>query len=162
MNCAKVLVLENIFYKCILPKELVCFPGLRRSNFHSLCSNNEDCEECGDYVRRVFSFVPGSLAALSLLIVLLFPASKKIFKIKGDRGSFYLKAIFESCLKPLFQSETMCEAIDMKMIIYSHAYKTHFTTKVLHLVSFWKVRVFGTRNCPILPVRLYRFHYLSL
>ena len=143
VNFAKVLVLENIFYKCILPKELVCFPGLRRSNFHSLCSNNEDCEECGDYVRRVFSFLPGSLAALSLLIVLLFPASKKIFKTKGDRGSFYLKAIFESCLKPLFQSETMCEAIDMKMIIYSHAYKTHFHNKgftlslVLKSESFW-------------------------
>ena len=29
-------------------------------------------------------------------------------------------------LKPLFQSEAKCEAIDMKMILYSHANKTHF------------------------------------
>ena len=28
-----------------------------------------------------------------------------------------------SCLKPLFQSEAKCEAIDMKMIFHSHANK---------------------------------------
>ena len=44
---------------------------------------------------------------------------------------------------PLFQSETMYEAIDMKMIIYSHANKTHFHNKgftlsfVLKNESFW-------------------------
>jgi len=35
-----------------------------------------DCEECGDYVRRMFSFVPASLAAISLLVVLLFQSSQ--------------------------------------------------------------------------------------
>ena len=37
--------------------------------------------------------------------------------------------------KPLFQSEVECEAVDMKMIFYSHANqksKTHFQRKVLH------------------------------
>ncbi|KAM7430901.1 Major facilitator superfamily domain-containing protein 12 [Porites harrisoni] len=43
-------------------------------------SNAENCNECGDYVRHVFSFVPGSLAAISLLVVLLFHASKPIYK----------------------------------------------------------------------------------
>ena len=32
---------------------------------------------CGDYVRQVFSFVPGSLAAISLVIVLVFQTSHK-------------------------------------------------------------------------------------
>ena len=142
MNCAKVLVLENMFYKYILPKELVWFLGLRRSNFHSLCSNNEDCEECGDYVRRVFSFVPGSLAALSLLIVLLFPASKKIFKTEGDRGSFYLTGYLWVASSLCFKAKLGAKP-DMKMIIYSHANKTHFHNKgftlslVLKSESFW-------------------------
>ena len=39
---------------------------------------------------------------------------------------------FPSCLKPLFQSEAKCEAIDMKMISYSHV-KTHFHKKGLTL-----------------------------
>ena len=33
---------------------------------------------------------------------------------------------FLSCSKPLFQSEAKCEAIDMKMFLYSHANITHF------------------------------------
>jgi len=48
------------------------------------CSNDENCDECGDYVRHVFSFVPGSLAAISLLVVLLFHASKTICKESGE------------------------------------------------------------------------------
>jgi len=40
---------------------------------------------------------------------------------------------FPRCLKPLFQSEAQCEAIDMKMIFYSHANRTHFNIKLLHL-----------------------------
>ena len=41
-----------------------------------------------------------------------------------------------SCHKPLFQSEAKCEAIDLKMIFYSHANRTHFHNKgfALHLV----------------------------
>ena len=50
----------------------------------SLCSNTENCEECGDYVRHVFSFVPGSLAAISLLVLLLFHSSKTICKENGE------------------------------------------------------------------------------
>lgn len=33
---------------------------------------SEDCKECGIYVCHVLSLVPGSLAVLSLLVVLLF------------------------------------------------------------------------------------------
>ena len=51
------------------------------------------------------------------------------------------------CTKPLFQSEATCEAIDKKMISYSHANKTHFDKKGFALVL--KVRVFGTRKWPI-------------
>ena len=49
-----------------------------------LCSDDENCDECGDYVRHVFSFVSGSLAAISLLVVLLFHASKTICKESGE------------------------------------------------------------------------------
>ena len=36
---------------------------------------------------------------------------------------------FTSCSEPLFQSEARCKAIDMKMIFYSHANKTHFRSE---------------------------------
>ena len=36
---------------------------------------------------------------------------------------------FPSCLKPQFQSEVKCEAIDMKMIFHSHVNKTRFRKK---------------------------------
>ena len=45
---------------------------------------------------------------------------------------------FPSYLKPLFQSEAKCEAIDGKMIFHCHENKTHF-----HKKSF---RVFGTQK----------------
>ena len=46
---------------------------------------------------------------------------------------------FPSCSKPLFQIEAKCKANDIKMIIYSHANKTHLHKKgFLHLVLFWK------------------------
>ena len=37
---------------------------------------------------------------------------------------------FPSCFKPLFESEAKCRAIDMKVIFYSHANKTHFHKKI--------------------------------
>ena len=48
------------------------------------CSTSEDCDECGDYVRHVFSIVTGSLAVISLLIVLFFQESKSTQKINGE------------------------------------------------------------------------------
>ena len=57
---------------------------LCKTKFNFLCSIAENCDECGDYVRHVFSFVPGSLAAISLLVVLLFHASKTICKEGGE------------------------------------------------------------------------------
>ena len=59
------------------------------------------------------------------------------------------KRPFLSFLVPLFQSEAKCEAIDMNMIFYSHANRTHFhifTRKGLHLPrfeieSFWKSEI---------------------
>ena len=62
------------------------------------------------------------------------------------------KLTFPSCLKPLFQSEAKFKAIDMKMIFYSHANKTHFPRKVLQLAcfesdSFWNSEmVYCIRN----------------
>ena len=58
------------------------------------------------------------------------------------------KLTFPSCLKPLLQSEAKFKAIDMKMIFYSHANKTHFPRKVLQLACL-KVTVFGTRKWSI-------------
>lgn len=39
-------------------------------------SSSEDCQECSDYVRHVFSILPGSFALLSLLTVLFFQSSE--------------------------------------------------------------------------------------
>ena len=47
--------------------------------------------------------------------------------------------LFPICLKPLFQSEVKCEAIDMKMIFDYNVImqiKRIYTTKVSHLASF--------------------------
>ena len=54
--------------------------------------------------------------------------------------------LFPSRLKPLSQSEAKCEAIDMKMIFYSHANKAHFHKEDFTLGLVVKVRVFGTRK----------------
>ena len=49
---------------------------------------------------------------------------------------------FLSCSKPLFQSEVKCKANDMKMIIYSHANKTHLHKKRFFALSLvLKVKV---------------------
>ena len=46
---------------------------------------------------------------------------------------------FPSWSKLLFQSEAKCKAIDMKMIIYSHANKTNFHMK--WQVAYWNGKV---------------------
>ena len=56
---------------------------------------------------------------------------------------------FPSYPNPLFQSEAKCEAIDMKMIFYSHANKTHFHKNGLALSLVFKVRDVGTKIRPI-------------
>ena len=57
--------------------------------------------------------------------------------------------LFPICLKPLFQSEVKCEAIDMKMIFDYNANKTHLHNKGFSLSLVLKVRFFGTRKWPI-------------
>ena len=42
---------------------------------------------------------------------------------------------FPSCLKPLFQSEAKCEALDTNMILYSRANEAHFQKKCFALRS---------------------------
>ena len=54
--------------------------------------------------------------------------------------------LFPICLKPLFQSEVKCEAIDMKMIFNYDATKTHLHNKGFALNLVLKVRFFGTRK----------------
>ena len=56
---------------------------------------------------------------------------------------------FPSSKKSHFQSETKCEAIDMKMIFNYDANKTHFHNKGFALSLVLKVRGFGTRKWPI-------------
>ena len=53
----------------------------------------------------------------------------------------------------LLQGETTkCEAIvDMKMIFYSHANKTHFHKESFALSLVLKVEVLGTRKWPTTP-----------
>ena len=60
---------------------------------------------------------------------------------------------FPSFLKPLFQSEAKCKAIDMEIIFYFHVNLTHFYKKGFALRLVLKVtRVFGTRKRPISKV----------
>ena len=56
---------------------------------------------------------------------------------------------YPSCLKPQFQSEAKCKAIDMKINFYTHANKTHFQQKDFAIGLVLKVRVFGTQELPI-------------
>ena len=59
-----------------------------------------------------------------------------------------VKSPLLSCLKALFQSEAKCEAIDMKMIFYSHVNKTYFYHKGFAVSLVLKVRVFGACKGP--------------
>ena len=45
---------------------------------------------------------------------------------------------FPSPPGPPYQNEVKCSAFDMEMIFYSHASKTRFHKKGVHLASFWK------------------------
>ena len=74
----RLLLVGKINVTDIFIKTLVCFFLFFSS------STSEDCDECGDYVRHVFSIVTGSLAAISLLIVLFFQGSKSTQKINGE------------------------------------------------------------------------------
>ena len=74
----RLLFVEKKNVTDIFIKTLICF-----FLFFS-CSTSEDCDECGDYVRHVFSIVTGSLAVISLLIVLFFQESKSTQKINGE------------------------------------------------------------------------------
>ena len=51
---------------------------------HLICSNSTDCEECGNYVRHLFSFVPGSLAVIGVLALVLFQAPQTNCKRNGE------------------------------------------------------------------------------
>ena len=55
---------------------------------------------------------------------------------------------FPSCLKPLFQREAKCKAIDTKLIFYSRANKTHLHKKGFAL-SFILMSILETWKCPI-------------
>ena len=50
----------------------------------------------------------------------------------------HVERTFPSFPGPLYQNEVKCSAFDMEMIFPSHANKTHFHRKVVHLASFWK------------------------
>ena len=49
----------------------------------------------------------------------------------------------------MFQSEAKWEIIDMKVVFYFHANKTHFHNQGFALSLVLKVIVFGTPKCPI-------------
>ena len=75
-------------------------------------------------------------------------------KLRGTPGVDLLVPLdfnrpFPSCKKSHFQNEAECEAIDMKMISYSHANETHFHNTGFALSLVLKVRFFGSRKWPI-------------
>ena len=72
----------------------ISFPTL--SIVFLIFSASEDCEECGNYVRHVFSIVPGSLALIILFIVLFFHSSKPTCE---GNGKMYLYTKSPACLQ---------------------------------------------------------------
>ena len=52
--------------------------------WHFHFSNSEDCKDCGDYVRHVFSFVPGILAVICVLTVLLLQVLQTVKNKNGE------------------------------------------------------------------------------
>ena len=67
-----------------------------------------------------------------------------------------IKRPFPSCLKPLFQREAKCGAIDMKISFYSYAMKLIITRKVWNLASLWNCMGFlELRNC------LFHCHFIT-
>ena len=56
---------------------------------------------------------------------------------------------FPSSHGPLLQNEGRCSAFDTEIIFYSDTNKTHFHRKGCAPSLILKVRVFGTRKCPI-------------
>ena len=73
-------------------------------------SASGDCEEYGNFVRHIFSIVPGSLAIISLLIVLLFQHSHTTWKKNGkivqttcanDYLLYTLQLPFEPLISPI-------------------------------------------------------------
>ena len=67
---------------------------------------------------------------------------------KSIIGYFGRNGLFPNRLKPRFQSEAKCKAIDKECFFYSHANKSHFYNKGFVLILVLKVRVFGTRKSP--------------
>ena len=65
---------------------------------------------------------------------------RKKKKEKGNENGPLL-----SCLKPPFKSETKYEVIDMKLIFYSVANKTHFQNKGFPLSLLLKVGVWNSK-----------------
>ena len=61
----------------------------------------------------------------------------KSFKY-GQRQLVMENRPFPSPPGPPYQNEVKCSAFDMEMIFYSHASKTRFHKKGVHLASFWK------------------------
>ena len=61
---------------------------------------------------------------------------------------------FPSSKKSHFQSETKCEAIDMKMSFNYDANKTHFQNKGFALSLVLKVKFFGTQKWPLVLFEL--------
>ena len=57
--------------------------------------------------------------------------------------------LFPSSPGPLYQNEVKCSALDIKMIFHSHTNETHFYKKGCAIRLILKVRVSGTRKCPI-------------
>ena len=87
----------------------------------------------------------GLLGATALCFIcmlkLVYYFEAEIEKKMKMKGSILLLSTprnrpFLSFPKPLFESEAMCEAIDMEMIFKSHAKQLIFTRKVVYLASF--------------------------
>ena len=113
-------------------------PGTKRVQF--IKENHTRCR-----ISCSLKYLPDS--SLTLTYILRYNTEKDFF----NRWEMCVKKnSISSCSEPLFQSESKCESIDMKIIFYSRANKTHFHKRSFALSLVLKARVFGTRKRPIM------------
>ena len=102
-------------------------------NIRILVDRAEDCDACNPWIRLFSSYCDRKLPSLHDRHCRLNVTMHTL--TIGYSVPSYRKAP----LKPPFQTEAKCEAIDMKITFYSHAkWSSLLQGNVLHLASLWK------------------------
>lgn len=80
---------DGITYNALSGSDLCKRAGLATKFVFHCSGGSDNCEECANYVRHVFSIVPGSIAVIGLVVVLMFQASPKASKQNGETRKIF-------------------------------------------------------------------------